>query len=116
MATSSGDDRIMMHNPNTGREDSTIAVAMYEPVRDAILEALDAEPGMRFMDDLFHAVEARTPADLWADAAVKWYTTTVKLHLEATGLVDRHGSPQQLTLTEAGASELAEIRSDREDG
>ena len=105
-----GDDRIMMHNPNTGREDSTIAVAMYEPVRDAILAAVDDEPGMRFMDDLFHAVEDRTDPELWADASVKWFTTTVKLHLEATGLLERHGSPQQLTLTDEGRSALQEIQ------
>lgn len=110
------DDRIMMHNPNTGREDSTIAVAIYEPVRDAILGALADEPGMRFMDDLFHAVEERTPPELWSDASVKWYTTTVKLHLEATGLIDRHGSPQQLTLTDAGTAELQEILAGGEDG
>jgi len=107
---SSGEDRIMMQNPNTGREDSTIAVAMYEPVRDAILLALEAEPGMRFMDDLFHAVEARTEPALWSDASVKWYTTTVKLHLEATGMIDRHGSPQQLTLTGDGAAAAKEIQ------
>ena len=89
---------------------STIAVAMYEPVRDAILGALDAEPGMRFMDDLFHAVEARTEPELWSDASVKWYTTTVKLHLEATGLIARHGSPQQLTLTDEGVAAAKEIQ------
>lgn len=100
-------DRIMMKNPNTGRDDRHIAVAMYEPVRDAILAAVDDEDGIGF-SELAEQVELRAP-ELWADASVMWYTTTVKLHLEATGLIERDGSPQQLSLTDAGRKALAQI-------
>lgn len=34
------DERIMMQNPNTGRDDMSIARAIHEPVRDAILAAI----------------------------------------------------------------------------
>ena len=82
------DERITMLNPNTGREDTRIRVAMYEPVRAAILEAL-GERGEIAFKDLRAEVEARTPAALWEDASPGWYTTTVKLDLEARGSIER---------------------------
>jgi len=95
------DDRIMMQNPNTGRDDRHIRVAIYEPVRDAILTAIHDAGSVRFMDLCDH-LEARTPAAMWKNASPGWYTTSVKLHLEAIGLLSRSGSPQELTLTDEG--------------
>lgn len=98
MATTDRDaERVTMQNPNTGRDDATIARRMYEPVRAAILEAI-GEAGTLAFADLPAQVEARTPAELWEDASLGWYTTTVKLDLEAKGLIEREGSPQRLRL------------------
>lgn len=97
---SNGDDRVVMQNPNTGRDDGTIARSFYEPVRAAILEAI-GEAGTLPFADLRAAVEARTPSEMWADASVGWYTTTVKLDLEAKGLIEREGSPQALRIAAA---------------
>lgn len=94
-------ERITMNNPNTGRTDGTIAASMYHPVRRAILDALAEHDGLRF-GDLRAEVEARTDANLWETASPGWYTTTVKLDLEARGLLRRDGSPQRLHLTPAG--------------
>ena len=64
-------------------------------------EILDAvpgeEPGLRFMD-LSREVEQRAPERLFETASVGWYTTTVKLDLEARGLIKRVPgvSPQRL--------------------
>lgn len=91
------DDRVMMQNPHTGRDDLRILRAMYEPVRDAILAAIE-EAGTLPFSMLRDEVERRTPADMWTDASVGWYTTTVKLDLEAKGLIIKEGSPQQLSL------------------
>ena len=91
------DDRVMMQNPNTGRDDMRISRAMYEPVRAAILDAID-EAGVLPFAELRAEVEKRTPPEMWADASVGWYTTTVKLDLEAKGLIVKEGSPQQLRL------------------
>ncbi len=44
------------------------------------------------------AFERRTPAEMWSDASVGWYTTTVKLDLEAKGIIEKEGSPQILRL------------------
>jgi len=99
------EDRIMMKNPNTGRDDMRIAVRMYEPVRDAILAAID-EAGELPKSQLIGEVEKRTPADLWKEHSVGWFTTTVKLHLEASELLSKTGSPQILSLTDAGRATL----------
>ena len=95
----------MMLNPNTGREDRTIAAAMYQPVRTAVLTAIGNEDGVLF-SDLSDRVEALTGPALWKSASVGWYTTTVKLDLEARGLLVRTGSTQKLHLTDEGRAAL----------
>lgn len=101
-------DRITMLNPNTGREDGTISGHLYRPVRAAILTTLDEHDGLRFAD-LRAQVEARTDDELWANASPGWYTTTVKLDLEARGLLTRAGKPQQLHLTDDGRRALTDL-------
>lgn len=91
------DERIMMRNPNTGRDDCRIKVSIYEPTRDAILEAVGEAGELRY-SELASEVERRTPADLWEDNSVGWFTATVKLHLEAEGQIVKSGSPQVLSL------------------
>lgn len=98
-------DRIMMKNPNTGRDDCRILVSIFEPVRDAILTALD-EAGELPNSELIGEVTNRTPPELWKDNSVMWFTTTVKLHLEATEMLQKSGRPQILSLTEAGRAAL----------
>jgi hypothetical protein len=91
------EDRIMMRNPNTGRDDMRIDRAIFEPVRDAILAAL-AEEGELSNPEMHEEIERRTPADLWSERSLLWYATSVKLHLEAEGTIIVKGSPQKLTL------------------
>lgn len=91
------DERIMMKNPNTGRDDCRIKVSIYEPTRDAILDAI-GEAGELPYSQLADEVERRTPAQLWRDNSVGWFTATVKLHLEAEGHLVKKGSPQMLSL------------------
>lgn len=88
---------MVLENPNTGRTDGTIARTFYDPVRQAILAAV-GEAGQLALSQLRAEVERRTPADLWDDASVGWYTTAVKLDLEAKGLIVKEGSPQVLRL------------------
>lgn len=98
-------ERVVMQNPNTGKEDGTIAREMYEPVRAAILTALTEEGDIAFAD-LKAAILKRTPSKMWENASPGWYTTTVKLDVEARGLITRQGSPQVLRLTEKGKEAL----------
>lgn len=94
-------DRVVLENPNTGSTDGTIARALYDPVRAAILAAI-GEAGQLPFSELRAEVERRTSPDLWEDASVGWYTTTVKLDLEAKGLIEKEGSPQSLRLGTPG--------------
>ncbi len=102
----SPDERVTMLNPNTGRPDKTIVRSIYDPVKRAILTAISEIDGIRF-SDLSDAVEDRTDPALWTKHKVGWYTTSVKLDLEARGLIERFASPQQLRLTAAGQAEFA---------
>ena len=92
------DERILAEHPDPTKQGTRIARAMYEPVREAVLGALRDRGEVPF-GDLAREVEQRTPG-LWADASVGWYTTTVKLDLEAKGLIEQvPGSrPQRLRL------------------
>lgn len=98
-----------MKNPNTGRDDMTIAVAIYEPTRKAILSAI-GDAGELANKELIGEVERRSSPDLWMDNSVGWFTTTVKLHLEANGWLQKAGSPQILSLTSAGEELLSSLR------
>ena len=57
--------------------------------------------------ELAGQVHSRTPTELWADASVGWYATSVKLDLEAKGLIAKEGSPQYMWLTPAGKAALS---------
>jgi hypothetical protein len=100
--------RITLLNPNTGRSDKTIARTLYRPVKMAILTAVGESDGLRF-SHLSDEIENRTDPELWKEHKVRWYTTSVKLDLEARGFLVRHGSPQRLRLTDAGRSELERL-------
>ena len=92
------DERVLAEHPDPTKQGTRIARAMYEPVRTALLAALD-ELGEVPFSALSGEVERRTPG-LWADASVGWYTTTVKLDLEAKGLIEQvpYARPQRLRL------------------
>ena len=96
---SESDERITVENPNTGRDDTRILRRIYEPVREAILQAID-EAGELAFKDLRDEVKRLTPASMWEKSSVGWYTTTVKLDLEARGLIERipRSKPQRLRL------------------
>lgn len=107
--TKESEDRVAVQNPNGGRESLRIRRSVYEPVRRAILAALDTPDGLA-NSKLRGEVERTTPPELWAEHSPGWYTTTVKLDLEARGLLAKSGSPQHLRLTDAGRDALTEQR------
>lgn len=89
-------ERIMTLHPQ-GKQGVNIDRARYDAVKQAILEAV-AERGEVPFAELDSAVAARLPADF--TGSIGWYTTTVKLDLEARGLIERvpGRSPQVLRL------------------
>jgi hypothetical protein len=74
--------KVQMQHPE-GRKAPSIEESMYAPVRAAILDAVPRTgDGLPFRD-LSAEVAARTPAEMWSRASLGWYTTVVKLDLEA---------------------------------
>ena len=76
-------------HPEAGKQGTRIDAAKYEAMKAALLAVVPATgDGVRFMD-LGEAVEPHLPDELFADASVSWYVVTVKLDLEARGLIER---------------------------
>jgi hypothetical protein len=89
----------MTQNVNPGVDGLRISREKYDAVRAAILETVpcDAE-GIRFKD-LPKEVARRVPNGLFPKkGSASWYTTVVKLDLEARGLIERipGSNPQRL--------------------
>lgn len=92
------EDRILTLHPQ-GKQGVNIDREKYGAVRRAIMEAIRAQGEMPFAD-LADAVGQRLPPDF--DGSVGWYTTTVKLDLEARGLIERipGRGPQRLRIVD----------------
>lgn len=85
----------------TGANGFNISRPMYEEVKKAILNSLSARNGEGMLTkDLPKAIAKQVDKKLFADASVPWYTTVVKLDLEARGLIKRvpGSQPQMLQL------------------
>ncbi len=69
----------------------------YEIIRDAILSALQKQNEITFMN-LSRAVEKQVNGNF--EGSVNWYVTTVKLDLEARGVIKRvpNSRPQLVRL------------------
>ena len=99
------DERVEALHPDPKKKGTRISREMYEAVREAILDAVAGEvPGLRFVD-LSREVERRAPKGLFENASVGWYTTTVKLDLEARGLIKRVPGVSPQRLVRAGRPE-----------
>ena len=87
------EERVQTLHPDPKKQGPRISKTMYDAVRRAILDAVpDAFPGLAF-SDLYGEVEKRVPDQLFENASASWYTVTVKLDLEARGLVERVAGP-----------------------
>lgn len=90
------EDRILTRHPS-GKQGVNILYARYEIIRDYILDTLEKAGTITFSDLADKAVEDLSDS---FDGKVLWYITTVKLDLEARGLIERipKTSPHQLRL------------------
>jgi hypothetical protein len=91
------EDRILTRPP-AGKQGVNITRPRDEAVRAAILDSIRARGGQIPFGDLPDAVGRLLPADF--DGSVGWYTTTVKLDLEARGEIVRVAgrTPQEIRL------------------
>ncbi len=90
------EEKILTRHPEAGKSGVNISKAKYDAVKAAILETLGA--GERTFDELAEAVNLKLAGRF--DGSIRWYVTTVKLDLEARGMIARvpKSSPQRLRL------------------
>lgn len=91
------EERIMTLHPD-GKKGVNISREKYEMVSHAIIDALETDRELTF-GELRTQVEDRLGGSF--DGSIGWYYTTVKLDLEARGVIERLGSqsPQRIGLT-----------------
>lgn len=76
--------------PDAAKSAPRISSAKYEAVKSAILQAVsETETGILFRDLPERVSELMSTDQLANLGSVGWYTTTVKLDLEARGLIER---------------------------
>jgi hypothetical protein len=91
------EDKIMTLHPEKGKRGVNISRAKYDLMRETIVDTLSESHEMTFGelgDDVAGRLDGRF------DGSIGWYYTTVKLDLEARGVVERVGkvSPQRIRL------------------
>ena len=93
----SSEERIVTLHPVEGKSGVNITRQKYDLIREAIIYALNQEGQLTFQE-LRSAVEVRLEGHF--EGSTGWYFTTIKLDLEARGIVVRvgSGSPQRLQL------------------
>ena len=93
------EEKIMTRHPQPGKSGVNISKQKYDVVRQAILASIRARGEISFKD-LTEDVGLRLAGNF--DGSITWYVTTVKLDLEARGIVERvlRQSPQQLRLAD----------------
>jgi hypothetical protein len=89
-------ERIQTLHPEAGKQGVNITREKYDIVRAAVLDALANGP--LTLAALLEDVTQRLPADF--DGKPGWYMMSLKLDLEARGVIERvpKASPQQVRL------------------
>ena len=93
----SAEERILTLHPKESKSGVNINRQKYDLMREAIVETLREEGQLTFQQ-LREVLEGRLEGQF--EGSIGWYYTTVKLDLEARGIVKRvgYGSPQHLQL------------------
>jgi hypothetical protein len=76
-------------NHGRGRGGKGIDAGIYRAMRAAILGAVPRGKGGISLPDLLARVRRTVPEDLFRGRSIPWYAATVKLDLEARGLLRR---------------------------
>lgn len=94
-----GDERFMCLNPDPTKPGTRIDRKKFDQMREAILRIVATGEGGVYFKDLSGAVESYLgPEKIQALGSVGWYTTVVKLDLEARAEIERvpDCSPQKI--------------------
>jgi hypothetical protein len=92
------EEKILTLHPQ-GKQGTNISKSKYDQMKGEIINALKDEPDQTF-SGLNDVVGKRLDGNF--DGSIGWYYTTVKLDLEARGIIERvpNSSPQKLRLVE----------------
>ncbi|MGE3182075.1 MAG: hypothetical protein AB7N71_10620 [Phycisphaerae bacterium] len=96
-------DRILTRHPE-GKEGVNIERAKYDAMKSAILRSVGRSRTGILFQELPQLVRDQLPEAIFPrNGSVMWYVTTVKLDLEARGLIERvpGKSPQRLRRSKA---------------
>lgn len=90
------DEKVLTLHPE-GKQGVNISKDKYDAVREAIVNSLAARGEMGFWELV---EQVRSTLEGRFDGSINWYVTTVKLDLEARGVVERlpGSGPQRLRL------------------
>jgi hypothetical protein len=90
------EEKILTLHPQ-GKSGVNISKAKYDTISRAIQDSLRTHQSMTFKEV---TEEVRSKLEGSFDGSVSWYVTTVKLDLEARGVIERipNKSPQRLRL------------------
>lgn len=92
-------EKVMTMHPEEGKAGVNIDKDKYELIREAILDLAHSQGEVAFKD-LAPQIDKMVAGNF--DGSVSWYVTTVKLDLEARGLIQRvpGSKPQRIQLAE----------------
>ena len=90
-------ERILTLHPDPNKEGVNIDKEKYESMRETIIDELQVRNEMSFTE-LGDAINKKLEGNF--SGSISWYYTTVKLDLEARGIIERIGksSPQMIRL------------------
>ncbi len=90
------EEKILTLHPE-GKKGINISRTKYDPMRQTILDIIDARGEITFQE-LVAAAEEKLAGKF--EGSIPWHTTTIKLDLEARGEIERipNSSPQKLRL------------------
>jgi hypothetical protein len=84
------EETVLCLHPDPTKSGRRISQVKYEAVKNAILQAISQNDAGVYFKDLDSEVARRLPrATLEKLGSVSWYTVSVKLDLEARGLIER---------------------------
>lgn len=90
------DEKILTLHPDPAKQGVRISKAKYDAVREAVLEALKTT-GALTLDELNQHTSRRLRGQF--EGSIPWYVVTVKLDLEARGIIERtKESPHRVRL------------------
>lgn len=76
-------------NPDPNKQGTRVTKSTYDAYRTAMLKAIPDDDVGIYFQDLSGAVEQHVSPELLENTSVGWWTTVLKLDLEARGVIER---------------------------